>query len=79
MDTSDKNKTSGPTEINLTVPKVDKVTWMEESVNDHLMCVLCGAAMTFKHKTDFIAGTVCEDAMCGSCGVRNRQSNYILQ
>ncbi len=82
MDTSnksDKAKTVALIDVNLTMPKVSKQTWMEESVNDHLQCVLCGSMMTFKHKTDFLTGTVCEDAHCTACGVRNRQSNYILQ
>jgi hypothetical protein len=78
MDTSDKSKTVATIDVNI-VPKVSKATWMEEAMNDHLLCVLCGSAMTFKHKTDFITNTVCEDAHCSACGVRNRQSVYTLQ
>ena len=78
MDTSDKNKTVATIDVNI-VPKVSKQAWMEEAMNDHLLCVLCGSEMVFKHKTDFLRNTVCEDAHCSSCGVRNRQSNYTLQ
>jgi hypothetical protein len=60
-------------------PKVSKKAWLEESVDDHLQCVLCGTQLTFKHKTDFLANTVHEEAHCASCGVRNRQSTYSLQ
>ena len=61
------------------VPKVSKKAWLEESIDDHLQCVLCGTHLNFTHKADFIAGTVHEEAHCASCGVRNRQSDYILQ
>ena len=60
-------------------PKVSKKQWLEESIDDHLQCVLCGTSLSFKHKTDFISGVVNEEAHCAACGVRNRQSTYSLQ
>jgi len=63
-----------------TVATIDvNVNWTDESVNDHLNCVLCGDALEFKHKTNFVEQTVHEDAQCGSCGVRTRQNAYRLQ
>ncbi|MBX3023264.1 MAG: hypothetical protein KF799_16440 [Bdellovibrionales bacterium] len=80
MDTSDnKPKTIATIDINLVVPKISKNEWMQESLQDHLQCVLCGTALEFKHKTDFIAQTVSEDAHCPSCQVRNRQTSHRLQ
>ena len=55
------------------------VRWIEETVHDHLHCVLCGSELNFKHKTDFAAQVVSEEAHCGGCGVRNRKSEHRLQ
>lgn len=83
MDTSNKSdKSKVVTSIDINVqwpPKVSRKAWLEESIDDHLTCVLCGTHLSFQHKTDFITGQVNEIAHCDSCGVRNRQSNYILQ
>jgi len=83
MDTSNKSdKPKIVTSIDLNIqwpPKVSSKAWLEESVDDHLSCVLCGTALTFKHKTDFITNQVDEEAHCNACGVRNRQSVYNLQ
>ena len=80
MDTSDnKPKTIATLDVNLVIPKISKRDWMEEVLNDHLQCVLCGSALSFKHKTDFIEQTVTEDAHCPSCQVRNRQTAHRLQ
>lgn len=81
MDASDKSnpKTIATIDVNLHIPAVDKKTWLEESIDDHLNCVLCGGHLEFAHKTDFISGVVTEDAHCPTCGVRNRQSAHSLQ
>lgn len=77
---NEKPKIVSTIEVNVQwPPKVSKKAWLEESVEEHNQCVLCGTALTFKHKTDFIAGTVVEEANCPSCGIRNRQSSYSLQ
>ncbi len=60
-------------------PKVSSKAWLEESVDEHLQCVLCGTQLTFKHKTDFITGIVNEEANCTACGIRNRSVTYSLQ
>lgn len=78
MDASEKSKTIATLDINL-VPAVSRREWLQESLEDHLNCVLCGTAMHFDHKTDFIAQTVTEDAHCPACRVRNRQSSHRLQ
>ncbi len=72
------NKNEKQTQI-LWPAVVTRKQWLEESIEDHNHCVLCGTALTFKHKTDFVAQTVHEEAHCGSCGIRNRQSDYSLQ
>lgn len=76
--TEKKAETIATIEVNWP-PKVSSKAWLEESVDDHLQCVLCGTQLSFNHKTDFITGIVNEEANCGSCGVRNRQSVYSLQ
>lgn len=74
MDTSNKDEKSK------VIAQIDvNVHWIEDSVNDHLNCVLCGSELIFKHKTDFVAQTVVEEACCGFCKVRNRQSDHTLQ
>ncbi len=78
MDTSEKPKTIATIDINL-VPKVSKDDWRQEVLQDHFQCVLCGTALTFRHKTDFITQIVTEDAHCPSCQVRNRQASHRLQ
>lgn len=79
MDTSNKPKTIATIDINMVMPKVSKTDWMQEVLADHLQCVLCGTDLVFKHKTDFIAQSVTENAHCPSCNVRNRQSAHRLQ
>lgn len=83
MDTSNKNdkaaKTIATIDVNLTIPKIDKKAWREEALDDHFQCVLCGTHLVFKHKTDFIAQSVVEEAHCEQCGVRNRHSTFSLQ
>lgn len=69
------SKTVATIDVNLVSAK----EWLEESVGDHLNCVLCGDALHFKHKTDFVEQSVQEDAQCPSCGVRTRQNLYRLQ
>lgn len=78
MDTKD-NKTKVVTSIDLNIQWPSRKQWLEESIDDHLNCVLCGGPLKFQHKTDFTSGKVTEDAHCPSCQVRNRQSNYRLQ
>lgn len=80
MDASEKNnsKTIATIDVNL-IPSVDKRTWIEESVNEHFHCVLCGSELDIHHKTDFITQEVQEEAHCPSCNIRNRQSAYSLQ
>ncbi len=68
-------KTIASIDINL----VGSKEWLEESLGEHLNCVLCGDALRFKHKTDFVEQTVQEDAQCPSCNVRTRQNIYRLQ
>ena len=76
MDNSDK-KTVATIDINIQWPT--RKEWLEESLEEHFHCVLCGSPLAFKHKTDFLAGSVTEDANCTSCGVRTRQSSHSLQ
>lgn len=79
MDTTNKPKTIATIDVNLVMPKVSKTEWMQETLNDHLQCVLCGTELSFKHKTDFIAQSVTEDAHCPACQIRNRQTSHRLQ
>ena len=75
----EKPKLIAQIDVNIHWPKIESRDWVEESVNDHLNCVLCGSEMTLKHHTNFADHTVVEDANCSFCKVRNRQSHQILQ
>jgi hypothetical protein len=79
MDTTNKPKTIATIDVNVHMPKVGKKEWLQESLEDHFHCVLCGSELEFQHKTDFILQTVTEDAHCPACHVRNRQTAHILQ
>jgi len=82
MDTSNKDekpKIVASIDVNVHWPKIEKNTWLEESIQDHFQCVLCGTELEFKHKTDFVTQIVCEDAHCPNCKIRNRQSTHSLQ
>jgi predicted nucleic acid-binding Zn ribbon protein len=84
MDTSDKNtkaKTVGTLDMNINQhpPKVERRDWLDESIDDHLHCVLCGTKLVFSHKTDFVGQKVAEKAHCPSCGVKIRECAYDLQ
>lgn len=80
MDTSSKGpKTIATIDVNVHWPKIEKRDWLDESISDHLNCVLCGDSLKFTHKTDFISGVVTEDAQCPHCNVRNRQTSHGLQ
>ena len=67
------------TSIDINIQWPDRKAWLEESIEDHLNCILCGGVLQFVHKTDFASGAVTEDAHCPSCNIRNRQANYRLQ
>jgi hypothetical protein len=79
MDTSEKPKTVATIDVNLVIPKIPAREWLQECIEEHLNCVLCGTGMVFEHKTDFIAQTVVENAHCPACRIRNRQSAHRLQ
>lgn len=82
MDTSnkgDKPKVIANIDVRVQWPKLNTRDWLEESIQDHLLCVLCGSGLEFAHKTDFVAQVVTEDAHCPQCKVRNRQSAHRLQ
>lgn len=80
MDTSDKSaKPKIVSSIDINIQWPDRKAWLDESIDDHLNCVLCGGALKFVHKTDFVTQIVNEDAHCPSCHVRNRQSSHTLQ
>ncbi len=74
MDTSNKNEKA---EIIATIDV--NLKWVDESVYDHLHCVLCGTSLSFNHKTNFVEQIVVEEAHCAGCGVRNRKSEHRLQ
>ena len=82
MDASNKADKPGiiaNTEVGPFCPKVDKRTWLEETLEDHFHCILCGSDLAFTHKTDFVTQVVTEDANCACCKIRNRQSSHRLQ
>jgi plasmid rolling circle replication initiator protein Rep len=79
MDTDRKSKTVATIDVNLTLPQLSEHNWIEESVHEHMHCILCGSTLQFKQKTDFAALTVSEDASCPSCNIRNRQTQHTLQ
>lgn len=79
MDNQEKPKTIASIDVKIHVPKVTAKDWILESLEEHLNCVLCGTPLAFKHKTDFVAQTVTEDAHCPHCRVRNRQTAHGLQ
>jgi hypothetical protein len=82
MDTSNKGekpKVIATIDVNVHWPKIQKRDWLEESIQDHTQCVLCGTDLQFAHKTDFVEQTVSEDAHCPQCNIRNRQSAHRLQ
>jgi hypothetical protein len=75
----DKSKVVATIDVNVHWPKIERREWLEQVLQDHLQCVLCGTDLEFKHATDFVAQTVCEDAHCPTCKIRNRQSLHSLQ
>ncbi len=79
MDTPNKPKTIATIDVNIRWPKIEKKAWLEETLSDHLQCVLCGTDLEFKHVTNFAEQSVIEEAHCPSCKIRNRQSGHRLQ
>lgn len=84
MDNSNSNqgekpKTIATIDVKLHWPKIEKRTWIEESLNNHFHCVLCGQSLQFKHDTDFVNLIVVENAHCPNCNIRNRENVFILQ
>ena len=76
---STKPKVVATIDVNLHYPKVERRDWIDETVANHLQCVLCGTELKFVHATDFVEQTVTEDAQCPHCQVRTRQSAHRLQ
>lgn len=80
MDNQDKKpEVIATIDVNVHFPKIEKRAWVEESIHEHLNCVLCGSEMTFKHHVNFADHTVVEDASCTFCKIRNRQTHHTLQ
>ena len=81
MKTADKPKTIHTIDINLVelTPRVTRRQWLDESVADHLNCVLCGSTLEFKHDISYVEQSVNEQANCPTCRVRGRQANHTLQ
>jgi hypothetical protein len=82
MDTDNKDtkpKVVATIDVNVHWPKIEKRAWLDEELQDHFQCILCGTDLEFKHKADFVTGIVVEDASCPHCKVRNRQSKHSLQ
>lgn len=42
-------------------------------------CCLCGTALNFTHKVDYVTLKVQEDASCPSCMIQMRSREHILQ
>lgn len=51
----------------------------QEIKDHHNCCPLCSTALELKHKTNFVARTVVEEANCSSCQIRTRNETYSLQ
>ena len=75
---TNKPKTIATIDVNL-VPTVSSRQWLEESVADHLSCILCGSSLEFTHNVSYVEGLVREEANCPSCRTRGRQSLHALQ
>ena len=48
-------------------------------IEDMNHCSLCGTKLTFKHKVDYLALNVQEEADCQSCSIRLKTRAYGLQ
>ena len=82
MDTSDKSdkpKVVATLDVNLHWPEINKRDWLEETIDNHLHCILCGTDLHFVHATNFVDQVVTEDADCPHCKIRTRQSAHRLQ
>lgn len=82
MDQSNKGekpKVIATIDVKVHWPKISKRDWLEESLDSHLHCVLCGTDLLFDHKTNFIDQMVLENAKCPHCNIRTRQSDHRLQ
>lgn len=57
----------------------DRMSPIQEFMQDQNHCCLCGSELSFFHKMDHLTLTVVEDAKCGSCHISLRTKTYSLQ
>ena len=57
----------------------DRLTPVQEFVQDQNHCCLCGSELKFAHKMDHLTLTVVEDAKCDSCHISLRTRSHSLQ
>lgn len=57
----------------------DRLTPVQEFVQDQNHCCLCGTHLEFAHKFDHLTLTVVEDAKCGSCHISLRSRSHSIQ
>ncbi|CAN5633709.1 hypothetical protein BH10BDE1_BH10BDE1_10600 [soil metagenome] len=57
----------------------DRMSPIQEFMQDQNHCCLCGSELSFSHKMDHLTLTVVEDAKCGSCHISLRTKTHSLQ
>ena len=58
---------------------LDRLTAVQEFVQDQNHCCLCGTELSFAHKMDHLTLTVVEDAKCGTCHISLRARSHSIQ
>ncbi len=56
-------------------PESHITDFIEEQNN----CCICGSQLELRHQINHYNLTVCEEARCLACGIRNRVRNYTVQ
>ena len=74
-----KSKTIATIDVNLQITGLEPRDWIQETVEEHLNCMLCGTTLEFKHTVNHIEQHVHEEAHCPGCNIRNRTQAHTLQ
>ena len=59
--------------------ELDMISPLQVWLDSYKHCELCGSELIYTHVTQFIEETVCEEAHCPSCNIKNKQAHHRLQ
>lgn len=74
----DRIKETAPFYTDEAADTLDRMTPVQEFLQDQNHCCLCGSELNFGHKMDHLTLTVIEDAKCDACQISLRTRTHSM-